>query len=95
MDYRPLSDTIVQWNPGFHILQAGLRGTLSVSMANIDDQTTDNNAQLSYTMTAPGKTDAAMAIDSIVPETTVEDREAFSTGCRFELTGSESHIHGS
>ncbi|MBK9759607.1 MAG: T9SS type A sorting domain-containing protein [Flavobacteriales bacterium] len=91
----PLSDTIVQWNPGFTYTEAGLAElALSVSMANIDDQTTDNNAQLSYTMTAPGQNGHAMAIDSDVPETTVGGSEAFSTGCRFELTGPESHIHG-
>ena len=91
----PLHDTLVQWNPGFTYTEAGLAElALSVTMATIDEQPTDNNAQLSYMLTAEGQGGHAMAIDSDVPETTVGGSAAFSTGCRFELTGPESHIHG-
>jgi Secretion system C-terminal sorting domain len=94
-ELAPLRDTVIQWTPGWTYAEAGSAElSLSLTMAAIDDQTQDNTAQLGYRLTAEDQSGHAMGIDNDLPGTWIEQLQGSSTGCRFELIGPESQVHG-
>ena len=92
----PLADTILVWNTGWTSATTGdVQLNWSVSSTAGEDSPADNVAQVGYTITDAVLGNNAMALDNDLPEVFVENGGAgFSTGCRYELTGTTSVIRG-
>ena len=92
----PGADTLVILNTGW---TANVAGSVSVAFsvfANATDEANgDNDVTRTYLVTDIGVGNNAMAIDNDLAEAPIEDGgNSFSTGCRFELKGGSSAIHG-
>ena len=90
----PLHDTLVTWNTGFVADVAGhVNISLSIFAANADEEPSDNDASLTYEVTAPDVGNHAMALDNDQPSVALGD-DGFSVGCRYELNEGQATIHG-
>lgn len=82
----PLKDTLITWTPGWILNGTGTAElTLTISMANSDDQVVDNTDVLRYRLTGPEEGGHAMGIDNDLGEEMIGGSDGFSAGCRFEL----------
>ena len=92
----PLTDTTWVVNTGWTPDATGdlsLQWTLTTTPA--DAEPTDNVASAAQVITGPGVVNNTMALDNGLPETFLDNGgEGFSAGCRFELLGGASLIHG-
>lgn len=82
----PLQDTMVSWETGF---TAGEPGQVEISLiattADGDDETSDNAAQLEYTVTSAEDGNHTMALDNDLASAVCGTDSGFSAGCRYEL----------
>jgi hypothetical protein len=92
---EPLHDTLVSWDTGFLADQAGnVAIALAVEAFNPDEETSDNAATLGFAVTSAEEGNNAMALDDDLASSECGTDDGFSAGCRFEMTGSTSTVHG-
>jgi len=91
----PLQDTLVSWDTGF---LAGEAGDVTIALVaaafDADQETSDNNAGLTYAVTSTGEGNNAMALDNDLASTVCGTDSGFSAGCRYEMLGNASTVHG-
>ncbi len=92
----PFADTMIMWNTGWTSPATGdVQLNWSAASTAGEDAPADNVALAGYTITDAVLGNNAMALDNDLPEAFVEnDGAGFSTGCRYELTGTTSIIRG-
>jgi hypothetical protein len=91
----PLQDTLVSWDTGFLASEAGnVALALVLAAFEPDEETSDNAAALAYTVTSTEEGNNAMALDNDLASTTCGTDDGFSAGCRFEMLGNTSTVHG-
>ncbi len=91
----PLADTLVSWETGFMATSAGEAAVaLTASVAEGDEETSDNNAVLGYTVTSTADGNHAMALDNDLANTSCGTDNGFLAGNRFELIGGGSSVQG-
>ena len=67
---------------------------LMAGMFDVDEELSDNDAALHYLVTSADEWNNAMALDNDLPTTACGTDEGFSAGCRYELIGGASTVHG-
>lgn len=91
----PLQDTLVSWDTGF---LAGGAGTVTIALVaaafNPDEETSDNAAALAYTVTSTAEGNNTLALDNDLASTACGTDSGFSAGCRYEMLGNTSTVHG-
>lgn len=91
----PLEDTLVSWNTGFLASEAGNVTIALVAAAFAPDgDTSDNAAALAYTVTSTEEGNNTMALDNDLASAVCGTDSGFSAGCRYEMLGSASTVHG-
>jgi hypothetical protein len=92
----PLADTLWVVHTGWTADATGnvtLAWTLTTDPA--DEDTGNNSDTTRLVITGPGVVNNQMALDNGIPETFIDnDGAGFSTGCRFELRGGGTLVHG-
>lgn len=92
---EPLRDTLVSWDTGFLASEAGnVTITLVAAAFNPDEETSDNTAVLGCVVTSSAEGNNAMALDNDLASTVCGTDSGFSAGCRYELLGNASTVHG-
>ena len=91
----PLHDTLVTWDTGF---LAGGPGNVTIALTaealSADEDTSDNSASLGYVSTSAEEGNDAMALDNDLASSVCGTDSGFSAGCRFEMIGVGSVVHG-
>lgn len=91
----PLRDTLVAWNSGFLAGEAGpVTLHLTASAFNPDEETSDNSRDLEFAVTSADEGNNAMALDNDLASSVCGSDSGFSAGCRYEMIGGGSVIHG-
>lgn len=92
----PLADTVWVVNTGWTPDATGdVTVHWSIATTPADEEPGNNEANAAQVITGPGVVNNTMAVDNGAPETFLDnDGDGFSAGCRFELLGGPSLIHG-
>lgn len=91
----PLQDTLVSWDTDFLASEAGTVAlALVVAAFELDEESSDNAATLGYAVTSSVEGNNAMALDNDLASAACGTDDGFSAGCRFEMLGSTSTVHG-
>lgn len=91
----PLQDTLVTWDTGFMADGPGaITITLTAEALSADEEPSDNSAGSGYVVTSAGEGNNAMALDNDLASSVCGTDSGFSAGCRYELIGGGSVVHG-